>query len=242
MNKLDRRNFIWSVGVIPAGLEAAGDKLRVVDLSKMVDPATESRRCTLRRQYVVVNGVGGYHTDMDLVSHLGTHLELPYHQRNEWKDAGKFPAEAFVGRGILLNLATARPKQPIRRKDLDTADRGRVRPGDTVLLDSPFHSEPFVTSPDDRRPDISEESAHWFFEKKVRCVGWGDGIAIENEPTGCIAAHELLLGHDIFFLEVLKNLDQLRQETFLIVYAPLPIVGLDACPVRVIAIEGLSGY
>jgi kynurenine formamidase len=216
--------------------------LRVVDLSKMIDPAKETRRCGLRRHYTVVNGVGGYHTDLDLVTHLGTHLELPYHQHDEWKDASKFPATCFAGRGVLLRLETARPKAPIRREDLDAADAGRVKPGDTVLLDSPFHSEPFVTSPDDRRPDLSAEAAQWFFEKRVRCVGWGDGIAIENEPAGCIACHELLLGHDIFFLEVVKNLDQLRRDTFYMVYEPLPIAGLDACPVRVIAIEGLQGF
>lgn len=111
-----------------------------------------------------------------------------------------------------------------------------------MLLDSPFHSEPFVQSPDDRRPDLSEEAAHWLLERKVKCVGWGDGIAIENNAAHCIACHDLLLGNDILFIEVLRNLDQLQQDQFLIVYAPLPIVGLDASPVRVVAIEGLSEF
>jgi arylformamidase len=57
---------------------------------------------------------------------------------------------------------------------------------------------------------------------------------------GCIACHELLLGNGIFLLGVVKNLDLLRCETFFVVCAPLPIVGLDACPMRAIAIEGVS--
>ena len=101
------------------------------------------------------------------------------------------------------------------------ADRGRVRPGDTVLLDSPFHSTPFVHSPDDRRPDMSEEVGRWFLEKKVKCVGWGDGIAIENHVQGCIACHELMLGNDILLLEVVCNIDQLRAETFMITFTPV---------------------
>ena len=215
------------------------NRLRVVDLSKMLDPATERRRCVLRRFLATTNGVAGYWSDIDIMSHLGTHLEFPYHQRDEWKDGSKIPVEHFVARGVLLRLDTARPRQPIRRSDLDAADRGRVRRGDVVLLDSPFQSEPFIPSPDDQRPDLSEESARWFLEKGVKCVGWGDGVAIENYPEGCIPFHDILLGNDILLLEVVKGLGQLREEVFMVDFAPLPIVGLDSCPVRVLAIEGL---
>lgn len=213
--------------------------VRVVDLTKLLDPETEKRRCRVRPHYAVVNDVGGWHSEIDIMSHLGTHVEFPRHQEEAWKDGSRIPASHYVGRGVLLQLDTARPNQPIRREDLDAADGGRVQPGDTVLLDSPYHSEPFVTRPDDRRPDMSEEAAHWFVEKQVKCVGWGDGIAIENEPGGCIACHEILLARDILLLEVLKNLDRLREEVFLIAFPPLLIEGLDACPVRVLAIEGL---
>ena len=214
--------------------------MRIVDLSKLLDPATEKRRCAVRRYYTVVNGAGGFHSEIDISSHLGTHLEFPYHFKEGWKDGSRLPPSAFCGRGVLLNLEKAGPNAPIRQTDLDQADRGRVRRGDTVLLDSPFHSEPFVSSPDDRRPDLSKEAGLWFLEKHVQCVGWGDGIAIENEPLGCQMFHEILLSEDVLVLEVVKNLDQLRQDAFLIVYGPLPIVGLDSCPVRVLAIEGLA--
>jgi kynurenine formamidase len=213
--------------------------LRIVDLSKVLDPATERRRCAVRRYYTEVNGAGGFHSEIDISSHLGTHLEFPLHVNEKWKDGSKLPVGAFVGRGIKLDLATARPRQLIRRIDLDAADRNRVRPGDTVLLDSPFHSEPFVTSPHDQRPDLSEEAAQWLLAKQVKCVGWGDGIAIENHVDGCNAFHDLLLGNDILLIEVLKGLEQLREDIFMIVYTPLPIVGLDSCPVRVVAVEGL---
>ena len=214
--------------------------LRVIDLSKRLDPTTERRRCVLRRYLASTNGVTGYWSDIDIMSHLGTHLEFPYHQREEWKDGSKIPVEKFVGRGVLLNLLAARPRQPIRQSDLDAANRGRVQRGDVVLLDSPYRSEPFVPSPDDQRPDLSEESAHWFLKKGVKCVGWGDGIAIENYAEGCIPFHDILLGNDILLLEVVVGLNLLRDEIFMVAFAPLPIVGLDSCPVRVLAIEGLD--
>ena len=214
--------------------------LRVVDLSKRLDPATERRRCVLRRYIATTNGVSGFWSDIDIMSHLGTHLEFPAHQKEEWKDGSQIPVETFFGRGVLLNLETARPRQPIRRSDLDAADRGRVQRGDVVFLDSPYHSEPFVSSPDDQRPDLSEESARWFLEKEVKCVGWGEGVAIENYAEGCIPFHDILLGNDILLLEVVTGLSQLREDIFMVAFAPLPIVGLDSCPVRVLAVEGLT--
>lgn len=215
------------------------NRLRVVDLSKRLDPATERRRCVLRRFLASTNGVSGFWSDIDIMSHLGTHLEFPFHQKDEWKDGSKIPVAQFVARGVLLRLDTARPRQPIRRSDLEAADHGRIRLGDAAFLDSPYHSEPFTASLDDQRPDLSEESAHWFFEKGVKCVGFGDGIAIENYADGCIPFHDILLGNDILILEVVKGLEQLQSEEFMVVFAPLPIVGLDSCPVRVLAIEGL---
>ena len=50
------------------------------------------------------------------------------------------------------------------------------------------------------------------------------------------------MAENITFLEVLKNLEELRQDTFFISFAPLPIKGLDSCPVRVYAIEGLAEF
>ena len=50
------------------------------------------------------------------------------------------------------------------------------------------------------------------------------------------------MAQNIVFLEVLKNLELLRTDTFFISYSPLPILGLDSCPVRVYAIEGLAEF
>ena len=54
--------------------------------------------------------------------------------------------------------------------------------------------------------------------------------------------HDILMAQNCTFLEVLQNLDQLKSDTFFISYTPMPIIGLDSCPVRVYAIEGLPGF
>ena len=73
-------------------------------------------------------------------------------------------------------------------------------------------------------------------------MGFGDGVSIENCNEDVKPFHDILLAENIIFLEVLKNLDQLQKRVFFMSYAPLPILGLDSCPVRAYAIEGLSEF
>ena len=50
--------------------------LRVIDLTKELDPSTETRRCHLFR-FNTGGPIPDFHTIMDLTSHLGTHVECP---------------------------------------------------------------------------------------------------------------------------------------------------------------------
>ena len=76
----------------------------------------------------------------------------------------------------------------------------------------------------------------------AKCVGFGDEVSIENCNEDVKPFHDILLKENIVFLEVLKNLDKLEKNVFFMSYAPLPIIGLDSCPVRAYAIEGLEEF
>jgi len=75
-----------------------------------------------------------------------------------------------------------------------------------------------------------------------QAVGFGDGICIENNIEHCVACHDIMLGHDILFLEVLKNIDHLQAEIFLISYPPASDQGLDSSPVNILVLEGVPGF
>ena len=196
--------------------------LRLIDLSKTLDPATESRRCHLIR-YNTGGPIPDFHTALDLTSHLGTHCECPYHHFEDGASVGELPLTTFMGRAI----------------------GDRVKEGDIVILDSPHKIPPFSplsNTPDDHRLVIGEDSANWFADKNVKCVGFGDGVSIEDCEANVKPFHDILMAKNIVFLEVLKNLEYLEKDTFFMAYAPLPILGADSCPVRAFAIEGLPGF
>ena len=219
------------------------DGLRVVDLTKTLDPKTETRRCWLWR-YNTGGPIPDYHTIMDLTSHLGTHCECPYHHDDSWPSVAEMPLTSFLGRALYVVLDLPANHQ-ITGEDLERAIGDRVREGDVVMLDSPHKLPPFTPAtngPDDHRLVVGENSAKWFAAKKVKCVGFGDGVSIEDCQENVKPFHDILMAQNIVFLEVLKNLELLRADTFFISYSPLPILGLESCPVRVYAIEGLAEF
>ncbi len=217
---------------------------RVIDLTKELDPKTESRRCHLIR-YNTGGPIPDFHTALDLTSHLGTHCECPYHHFENGKSVGELPLNTFMGRAIYVNIDFLEPNSHITSADLDRACGTRIKEGDIVLLDSPYKIAPFTpmtNTPEDKRLFIGEDSARWLRNHKVKCVGFGDGVSIENCNEDVKPFHDILMEADIVFLEVLKNLECLKTDTFFMSYAALPIVGADSCPVRAYAIEGLPGF
>jgi kynurenine formamidase len=183
---------------------------RIVDLSTRVDPTTSKRLCRIKRFYQ--ESTKDYHSHVEIESHLGTHVETPYHYKDAWKDI------------------------------LDRADKGRVREGDIVVLTSDYHTEPFSGAADDRRPYLTRESGEWFAEKRVKCIGFGDGVAIEHSVKDACDIHEVVMRRDILFLEVLRNIDDIGPDIFFMSYMPMPIKGLDSCCVRAFAIEGIPEF
>ena len=219
--------------------------LRIVDLTKELDPKTESRRCHLYR-FNTGGPIPDFHTIMDLTSHLGTHCECPYHHDDNRPSVAELPLTNFMGRAIYVDFKdSVAPYTHITAADLDHAAAGKIQEGDIVILDSSYKMEPFTpatNTEEDHRLLIGRESAEWFRDHKVKCVGFGDGVSIENCNEDVKPFHDILMAENITFLEVLKNLDKLEKDVFFMSFSPLPIQGLDSCPVRVYAIEGLAEF
>ncbi len=218
--------------------------LRVIDLTKPLDPATESRRCHLFR-FNTGGPIPDFHTIIDITSHLGTHVECPYHHRDDWPDATALPLTAFMGRAVYVCFEDAKPNSYISPEMLEKTCGAKVRAGDIVILDSPFKLIPFTiktNTAEDKRLCVNAATAVWLRDRKVKCVGFGDGVSVENRVEDVGPFHDVLLAENILFIEVLKNLELLQSDIFFMSYSPLFIKGLDSSPVRAYAIEGLGEF
>lgn len=216
---------------------------RLIDLTKPLDPYNETRRLNLWR-FNTGGPVPDFHTNLDIGSHLGTHCECPYHHNENWPSVAELPLSQFMGRGVYCKLDLPEDAQ-IQPEDLEKALGNVLKEGDTVILDSEHRIPPFTKltgSPSDHRLQVGAEMAQWLAARKVQAVGFGEGVAIEGNVKVIKPFHDILMAQNITFLEVLQNLDLLKSRIFFISYAPLPIMGLDSCPVRAYALEGLPGF
>lgn len=219
-------------------------KLRVVDLTKPVDPKTEDRLCKLHR-FNTGGRIPDFHTNFEINSHLGTHVECPYHHHDDWADVSALPLTSFFGRAIYANITELSPNSYITGEVLEKVCGLELQTGDIVILDSPYKLPPFTdktNTEEDKRLLINRETALWLRDQKVKCVGFGDGVSIESNNEDVSAFHDILMVENVVFLEVLKNLEHLEQKVFFMSYTPLYIKGLDSSPVRAYAIEGLESF
>ena len=218
--------------------------LRIVDLSKIIDPATETRRCSLNR-FNTGGPIPDFHTNMDLMSHLGTHAECPYHHDDNWPSVAEVPLTSFMGRGIYVSIEGTEPNSYITPELLDNFCLPLMEDDTIVILDSPYKLPPFTpktNTAEDKRLFVNGETAKWFLAHKAKAIGFGDGVSIENSNDDVKPFHDILLAENILFIEVLKNLEKLEKKVFFMSYSPLPIIGLDSSPVRAYAIEGLKEF
>ena len=77
----------------------------------------------------------------------------------------------------------------------------------------------------------------WLVEdRKIACLGT-DSSGFEVRGVSHYPNHRLLNNAGIPALECLTNLVELRTQRVFLIALPIPVLGLDASPVRAIAIE-----
>jgi arylformamidase len=87
------------------------------------------------------------------------------------------------------------------------------------------------------RPVLSLDATKYLVaEIGINCIGT-DATGLEVRGRDDQPVHVMLFEHNVAMVESLTNLDQLRSTRFEIVILPLPVEGMDSCPVRVIALE-----
>jgi len=173
--------------------------------------------------------------DIRMSSHCGTHIEFPYHHSRNGMDAGSYPLERLVGDAVRLDFRHKQPGELVTLPELEARDSD-IRPGDMLLLD--FDCARFYRTPRSHdRPSIAHEAIRWLvLEKQIGLIG-SDASGIELKGVPDQPNHQFLMDHGVPIIEFAANLDQLRRDRFTLFVLALCVVGLDSCPVRLLALE-----
>jgi len=166
----------------------------------------------------------------------------------------QYPAERFVNRGVLLDVARHKkvdalaPGEEITAQDLEATAKAQgveVRPGDSVLIRTGFgkffgEKAKYMGL----RPGPGESAANWLAGKEVFLTG-ADQLTYEVYPEkGTVfPAHRILIAdHGIYIVENM-NLEALADvlaargdHSFILVLNPPRLGGMTGAPVNAFAI------
>jgi len=213
------------------------NNFNIIDLTHVMLPGQEQYTVEIKqRGQPRETPTGDIMNDVYLWSHSGTHVEVSLHFYSGGKDTSDFPAETFVGPAILLDFRAKAVNEAITLEDFKKA--GDIREGDIVIMWQ-GRDQQYRTPHSHDRPYVTAEAAEWLaLDRKIKLLGCDSSgfevRGVKNHPN-----HHLFFkaGVDIPVVECLCNLDKIPNQRFFFVGMPLPMKGLDASPIRAIALE-----
>ena len=209
-------------------------KGRIVDLTHVLYPYKEQYTLEVSRRNERHGAEGDIMSTVFLWSHVGTHVEAPLHFLTDGGDTASIAIERLFGTAIVLDFRHKAVNEAITLDEIKAA--GEIQIGDRVLVMTGRHTS-YRTPASHDRPFISEEAVRWLVEdRQINCLGT-DSSGFEVRGVSHHPNHRLLNNAGIPVIECLTNLVELRAQRVFLIALPLPIVALDATPIRAIAIE-----
>jgi arylformamidase len=166
-------------------------------------------------------------SDVELMNHVGTHIEVPYHCLKEGADLAQIPVEQLVGEAVILDLSEAEADGGVTLEQVQAAAEraGGVRQGD-IVFGRMGPTEYFSTA-----------GLQWLVDQGIKLMGVDSGgVELSHDETHANVNHLVLFRAGIPLIENLTNLDQAPQPRAMVYALPVPVSGLDAFPLRVIAV------
>lgn len=211
---------------------------QIIDLTHVLLPGQEQYTVELKQRGTPrTNPTGDIMHDVYMWSHSGTHVEVSLHFYSGGKDTSDFPPDTFVGPAIRLDFTRKQVNEPITIEDFKAA--GDIRVGDRVFMWQ-GRDHQYRTPKSHDRPYVTAEAAEWLaLDRKIRVLGT-DSSGFEVRGVKTHPNHHLFFkaGVDIPVIECLRNLGAIPTQRFFFSGAPIPCKGLDASPIRALALVG----
>jgi kynurenine formamidase len=174
-------------------------------------------------------------TQLVMSTHLGTHLDAPFHFFDEGKTVEQLDLSRCFGPAWVLDFSDKKAKDEITRADLAKHEE-KIAKGARIIIRTGWDK----VFPDDKYfsdcPGIVPDACKYLAEREIATVAMDMPTILGSEY---VDVHHTLLGKEILVVEGLANLDKLGDERVLFSALPLRIKGRDGSPCRAVAVEGL---
>lgn len=210
---------------------------KIIDLTLVIEPTDASAE----RKFVVnvhdalaeipdkVRPDGEWYvmSDVELMNHVGTHIEVPYHCLKDGADLSQIPVDQLVGEAVILDLSDAEAEGGVTLEQVKAAaERAGGINRDDIVFGRMGPTQYFATA-----------SLQWLVDQQIKLLGVDSGgVELSHDSTHANVNHLLLFRAGIPLIENLTNLDLLPAPRVMVYALPVPVKGLDAFPLRVIAV------
>lgn len=174
-------------------------------------------------------------TEFTLRTHMGTHMDAPYHYIPTGPHLDEVDIQRFTGRGYVIPAHKER-LTPLHEEDIMAlADKLRGIP---FALFSFGWSKYFGTDEYYNHPYLAEDAAQALVALEVGCVGV-DTITPDipiplRKPGYKGPAHLTLLGNNVLIIENVTGLEPLEGQDIEVYAFPLKLKNGDGGPVRLV--------
>lgn len=174
-------------------------------------------------------------TEIQMVVHIGTHVDAPRHFFSDGPAFHEIPLERLHGQGVVWRIIKG-DYGIIDVADLEAA-RPLLTPGDILAIDTGY-SRHFGTPAYDRHPSLSVEAAHWLVRQRVKLVAVDTvtpDLPVQKRPKGFDwPVHHVLLSQGVLVSEHLNNLSALAGARAEFMFMALNVREADGAPARVL--------
>jgi arylformamidase len=163
---------------------------------------------------------------LHMSAHCGTHVDAPRHFFDEGPGVEGLPLDLLCGRARVIELTT--------RKGITAADLAKSDLSEDVRVLIKTHNSRLWGSPDFQTDfiGVTESAAKYLVEHGIKVVGV-DYLSVEPFKTPGHPAHHVLLGGGTIVIEGL-NLRDVETGIYEMLCLPLPVIGSDGAPARVV--------
>jgi len=179
----------------------------------------------------------GWNTErLNFFTHVGTHMDSPWHRKNGARAIDTMPPDTFIGPATAIDLYDKKPDEGRLAADLEAYADG-IAP--IVLLCTGWGEKRANT--DEylyHSPWLSVEGAQWLVERMVKGVGIDHFSIGGANPERVAAPHDVLFDAGVWILEdLIIPKEVLHLRNLQVLALPLLLEGGSGAPARALAVE-----
>jgi kynurenine formamidase len=170
--------------------------------------------------------------------HVGTHIDAPRHVLVDGATIDQLSLDRTCGEAVCWSVDRS-GNEAVTVAEL-SAKRPKLRPGDILFLHTGWDA--YYTAERERyahHPYLAEEAAAWLVDQRITMVA----VDVQTPEVPIILRggmvftwpiHRTLLGAGVLIAENVANLGAVTGRRFMAYAWPLPLVGADGAPARIV--------